>query len=102
MRITHFWYDQEMVCAVHLDDGCIVAGTEEAAVTINTEGVITARWKEEPTDDHWGDWGDEPNRKPLPISEEMDALIFKASRCDGETAANAARELKAMIDGLVS
>jgi hypothetical protein len=107
MRIAYYWSDEDTVCAVRFDDGWTIAATEKGAVTINTEGVITGTWwKEEPTDEHWGHFmaecGTEETQSPLPISEEMDELIFRAGHYDGETAAKAARDLKVMVDWLAA
>ena len=105
MKVTHFWSDEDTVFAARFDDGWIVAATEKAATTIDAEGVIVGVWwKEEPTDAHYQMYVHECGSLPTtqPISEEMDDLIFKAGHHTGEIAAWAARELKALIDGLIS
>jgi hypothetical protein len=107
MRLDHYWSDDDTVMAARFDDGWTVAATEKAAVTINAEGVIVGTWwKEEPTEWHWqffvSECGKESTQHPRPIGEAMDDMITKAGHYDGETAAEAARDLKALIDALVS
>jgi len=107
MKIVRYWSDNDTVMAARFDDGWTIAADEKAAVTINADGVITGNWwKEEPTELHWAffvaECGKESTQHPRSIGEAMDDMITKAGHYSGETAANAALQLKRLIDALIS
>jgi len=106
MKIKQYWSDEDTIMAARFDDGWTIAATEKAAVTIDTEGTITGTWwKEEPSDEHWKHFvavcGTEATQHPRLIDEKMCDMIGKAGHYFGEAAAEAARELKALIDSAI-